>query len=327
MAKLKTVIDSPISSVDGSPMPSWMKNFKMPDQPPGLTNTSGLDSDDGGDSDAKEVISPVKLMSQSTIPRGKAGDPPESPLIVGPASASLPDDRDLEGSDFPSKSKVRRRLGAPLEEEHSVPASKQLVSSSTVPLVLPERFPPTKKILLEHETHGNDNDREDLALTDFSGDSGAIGRLLLVGAPGARQLQIDLKGVLYNANIVPSPVSMAIVNFSGSNEAKIETLVSEYVQLREDPRFLEIRKSAVCGFLTEDEDGDEAAMAYHDNGEGTAQPNGAHGKLTKNGKQKKGTTFAKSKKVAGHSKVTSTAAGGRKAGRGTRGLKRKGRGR
>lgn len=330
MAKLKTVIDSPISSVDGSPMPSWMKNFKMPDHPPGLTNTSGLDSDDGGDSDAKEVISPVKLMSQSTQPRSsKAGDPPESPLLVGRARpASLPDDRDIEDSDFAAKSKVRKRLGVPPEEQGiSLPASKQLVSSSTVPLVLPERFPPTKKILLELETPGNDNDREDLALTDLSGDSGAIGRLLFVGAPGARQLQIDLKGVLYNANIVPSPVSMAIVNFSGSNEAKIETILSEYVQLREDPRFLEIRKSAVCGFLTEDGDEDEAAMAPHDNDEGTAQPNGAHAKLTKNGKQKKGTTSAKPKKVAVHSKVRSTTAGGRKAGRGARGVKRKGRGR
>ena len=319
MAKLRTVIESPTSSNEGSPMPSWMKNFKMPDQPPGLTNTnSGLDSDgDGdGDGDGKEVISPIKLLSPSTKPENRPIniEPPGSTLLALTATAPNRD----------SKSQTHLNV-----------ASKQpITTSSTVPLILPDRLPSTKKILLELETPGNDHDREDLALTDLSGDSGAIGRILLVGDPGARQLQIDLKGVLYNANIVPSPVSMAIVNFSGSNEARIETLIDEYVQLREDARFLEIRKSAVCGFITDDDEVDGAVAHYENNddndngqgkgkgkGKGSAQQKRSHAKVTGIGKHgKDASTKSFLKKTATHRKVTSTTTArggrGRRRGRG-----------
>lgn len=38
-------------------------------------------------------------------------------------------------------------------------------------------------------------------------------------------------GVLYNATIVPCPVSLAVINM-GLQEAKVECLFSEFVQLR-----------------------------------------------------------------------------------------------
>lgn len=114
------------------------------------------------------------------------------------------------------------------------------------------------KILLEleskDEVHG---------ATDLSGDSGAIGRVLVVGGPGSEQLQIDLKGVLYTATIVPCPVSVAIVNV-GPTEAKFEALFSEFAQLREDARFTKAGKSDMNERLLGDDD-DEL---YHDAGPG-----------------------------------------------------------
>lgn len=38
-------------------------------------------------------------------------------------------------------------------------------------------------------------------------------------------------GVLYNTTIVPCPVSLAVINM-GLQEAKVECLFSEFVQLR-----------------------------------------------------------------------------------------------
>ncbi len=121
--------------------------------------------------------------------------------------------------------------------------------------------------------------------TDLSGDSGAIGRMIVDG----QRMQLDLKGaglaafcmgtlyllawldaccppsgekvlvwlsvsstavtvrfhdtpptptpthpllgVLYEATVVPSPTTLAIVNISGT-EAKVECLLSEFIQLR-----------------------------------------------------------------------------------------------
>ena len=40
-----------------------------------------------------------------------------------------------------------------------------------------------------------------------------------------------LLGVLYEATMVPSPTTLAIVNISGT-EAKVECLLSEFIQLR-----------------------------------------------------------------------------------------------
>ena len=61
-------------------------------------------------------------------------------------------------------------------------------------------------------------------------------------------------GVLYNATVVPCPMTMAIVNI-GPTEAKIESLFSEYVQLREDARFSsELGINAFGGLLGEDDE-------------------------------------------------------------------------
>ena len=50
-------------------------------------------------------------------------------------------------------------------------------------------------------------------------------------------LQMDLKGVIYNAKILPTPASIVILAVT-QTEAKIESIANDYVQLRRDRLFL-----------------------------------------------------------------------------------------
>ncbi|KAL6782438.1 hypothetical protein ACKKBG_A06785 [Auxenochlorella protothecoides x Auxenochlorella symbiontica] len=122
-----------------------------------------------------------------------------------------------------------------------------------LPLLLPDR-PPTNKFLLElgpvKGRAGN------LRATDLSGDSGAIGRLNAVGPKDEPRLQIDLKGVLYDAGVVACPMTLAVLNV-GSADARLECLFQECIQMREDPR--QTGEVAGTSSLFEDEDGHHAA--------------------------------------------------------------------
>jgi hypothetical protein len=63
---------------------------------------------------------------------------------------------------------------------------------------------------------------------DLSGDSGAIGRLTMLGRSG---IVLDLKGHQYTGRVVPC-TSFMVVSFSaGGKEAKVESLVSDFVQM------------------------------------------------------------------------------------------------
>ena len=64
--------------------------------------------------------------------------------------------------------------------------------------------------------------------TDLTGDVGAVGRWTV---SESKDITLDLKGVMYSATIAPSN-TMMIINV-GEKEAKVESLFSDYIQLRE----------------------------------------------------------------------------------------------
>lgn len=118
------------------------------------------------------------------------------------------------------------------------PASSQ---TATLPLVLPEKLA-ASRVLLELEPR-SDSAPGGSAATDFSGDSGAIGRWTAVPRDAAGRdggdadglshavARVDLKGVLYRACAVPCPMSIAIVSLV-PGEARVDALFSQVIQLR-----------------------------------------------------------------------------------------------
>ncbi|PSC69861.1 DNA-binding BIN4-like isoform B [Micractinium conductrix] len=139
--------------------------------------------------------------------------------------------------------------------------------TSRMDVVLPEKLPQIK-MLVELERGGSDDVH---GVTDLSGDSGAIGRLMIGGSKEEPQLQLDVKGVLYNATVVPCPATIALINM-GQSEAKVECLFTEFVQLREDTRFSFNDADQLGGLVEGDDDGN-----YVDGGDGGAGEGAAAG--------------------------------------------------
>ena len=218
-AKVNRVV---ASDDDDSPMPSWLKDVKLPAGGvlAGLSESS--------DSDVKEVLSPPALkvrqeqqqqqqqqeaqpghsqrsqqlgtqqqrqeqQPRSTGKRGGGGRGRRGPASALPAPAA-------------DAARVAAAAAAGLEEEPATqPSSVQkkgggvaaaargalhAAAAKEMPVLLPEKLGQTK-LLVELEAQG-----EAHGVTDLSGDSGAIGRLLMTGPASEPQMQLDLKGGL-----------------------------------------------------------------------------------------------------------------------------------
>ncbi len=193
-----------ISSDDDSPLPSWLD---APKTDAAGTGAAPTDSD----SDIKEVISPPKLLSPSktaataatatqttTATQGDGAGPSKPPATqktAASASVEIKEEEKGAPASAGKKGATPKKKGATPKKAAAgaaaVPSGRSglAVSSSSMAVMLPERLTQAK-VLLELETGGD----APHGATDLSGDSGAIGRVLVTGPPGARQLQIDLKG-------------------------------------------------------------------------------------------------------------------------------------
>jgi len=141
------------------------------------------------------------------------------------------------------------------------------IPKSKVPLFVNHaQIQKTKKSLVLFECKGSGE------AVDLSGDVGVVGRLLvereeqpsIAGTSKHQQQQqqsnvkVDLKGIMYLARTNLLSSSVAIINV-GVDNAKIETIFDDYVQLREDPSAENV---ACVGNITNDnyiplEPGDE----------------------------------------------------------------------
>ena len=136
---------------------------------------------------------------------------------------------------------------------------KAVTDSTTVPVVVPDKLPP-RKVLMELES----NDAI-AGTTDLSGDTGAIGRFLVRkvasedGQMSVDCMELDLKGSIYSVTPVQYPGTLMILNFNG-NEAKVETIMDTFVQLREDKRFSNEEDAEKLKRWLEDDDDDDIAV-------------------------------------------------------------------
>lgn len=90
-----------------------------------------------------------------------------------------------------------------------------------IPVMLPEKLS-ASRCLIEVE--------ED-ATTDLAGDAGAVGRF---GIVRHGQAQLDLKGQVYSMTVIPCASTLCVLNIR-SADAKVETMLSDFVQLRAEP--------------------------------------------------------------------------------------------
>ena len=89
-------------------------------------------------------------------------------------------------------------------------------------LRVPEKLS-RSRVLLEYQV-------QEGRATDLSGDTGAVGRVLVSQAPDGRpRLGVDLKGILYRGEVVPT-MSLAVVTV-GQEEARLDALMSSVVRL------------------------------------------------------------------------------------------------
>ncbi|XP_057951382.1 DNA-binding protein BIN4 isoform X3 [Malania oleifera] len=168
----------------------------------------------------------AKITGEETF--RKRIKPVTSVWTVSSDSESCPDNssaRDKEvsvhrTSQFPDKGKGSANDVQVAEEEIVRKHIEPQVCSSRLPLVLPEKVHLSKALT---ECEGES--------IDLSGDMGAVGRIVISDGPSKNhEMFLDLKGTIYKTTIVPSR-AFCVVSF-GQSEAKIEAIMSDFIQLK-----------------------------------------------------------------------------------------------
>lgn len=168
------------------------------------------------------------------------------------------------------------------EEVISAKPAGPYASSSSLPLVLPEKVQRSKALV----------ECEDESI-DLSGDVGAVGRVVITDN---QDMLLDLKGTIYRTTIVPSR-TFCVVSF-GQSEAKIEAIMNDFIQLTPQSNVYEAEtmvEGTLEGFSfgSEDEAEDlpKATTNQNDQNEGTEGPQNAKG----NGNAEKKTAIIRKK--------------------------------
>lgn len=145
-----------------------------------------------------------------------------------------------------------------LKEDISRKLHGPQVSTSTVPLMLPEKVQRSKALV---ECDGDS--------IDLSGDVGSVGRIVISDDPSKnREMLLDLKGTIYKTTIVPSR-TFCVVSF-GQSEAKIEAIMNDYIQLKPQSNVYEAEtmvEGTLDGFSFDSEDEADKATAQADQNE------------------------------------------------------------
>ncbi|WPT17853.1 DNA-binding protein BIN4 [Picochlorum sp. SENEW3] len=149
--------------------------------------------------------------------------------------------------------KTKAAVTGPKNTGTTAATLNDIVDANSVTVRLPDKMP-VQKMLMELESH------DTLAgTTDLSGDSGAIGRMLLrktrEGDSTVERMELDLKGCIYSVTPVEYPGTIMVLNFTGS-EAKVESISDRFIQLREDKRFSNEEDAAKLKEWLEDDEND-----------------------------------------------------------------------
>ena len=255
----------PSRESSSSEEPEWMKTFKSPVQKI-VDDLSESDDDDAAFHAAMTGRSPGAKFEMGSTPAKVVKSPP-----AGDAKEEEEDDDDdgdveieevddaprgaeksvPEGPSEPSATDTGTRISDPSGSVPAAPAPKGPPPAGTsaparvgeLPLLVPAALN-RSKVFFECEGTGE--------AVDLEGDVGVVGRLLTESA----SVQMDLKGVVYDARILPTPTSVVILAVNAT-EAKVESVSNDFVQLRADASANNMGGATLDGYLGADSD-DEA---------------------------------------------------------------------
>uniref|UniRef100_A0A803L260 DNA-binding protein BIN4 n=1 Tax=Chenopodium quinoa TaxID=63459 RepID=A0A803L260_CHEQI len=175
------------------------------------------------------------------------------------------------------------------EENKLEKQTEAAVSSSTLPLILPDKVHRSKALV---ECEGES--------IDLSGDMGAVGRVIISETPSKEsEMFLDLKGTIYKTVIVPSR-TFCVVSI-GQSEAKIEAIMNDFIQLKPQSNVYDAEtmvEGTLEGFNFDSDDETDKMIkdVKGDQNEGEEKPN----KKTKGKAEKKpAATKKKGKDVGG----------------------------
>mmetsp|Transcript_15596 Transcript_15596/g.21556 ORF Transcript_15596/g.21556 Transcript_15596/m.21556 type:complete len:299 (+) Transcript_15596:23-919(+) len=214
--------DGSSDDIELDDLPDWITHGKSPVQ--------------YGNINSSQPEEEPKWLSEWTSPSKGVVD------VVTPSSSDVSEKKNEPKEAVKDDTKTKSEATS----KSSLPKSK--IAASHLPLILPDKVVRTKVLV---ECPG-DNEA-----TDLDGDIGSVGRFNIIGG----HMQLDLKGVIYNATIVPS-YTFCVVNV-GPTEAKIEAIMNDFVQLEARPQE-EAENGEVNGFDEKwgsDSDAEEDARA------------------------------------------------------------------
>jgi hypothetical protein len=254
----------PSRDSSSSEEPEWMKTFKSPVQKI-VDDLSESDDDDAAFHAAMTGRSPGAKFEMGSTPAKvvkspPAGDAKEDDDDEDDDDVEIVEDEDAprgteksrpESPSEPSETVTGTRVGERSGPAPSAPAPKgpPLAGTSVdnrvgeLPLLVPAALN-RSKVFFECEGTGE--------AVDLEGDVGVVGRLLTESS----SVQMDLKGVVYDARILPTPTSIVILAVNAT-EAKVESVCNDYVQLRVDASANNVGGATLDGYLGADSD-DEA---------------------------------------------------------------------
>ncbi|WOK96343.1 DNA-binding protein BIN4 [Canna indica] len=240
--------------------PDWLREF----QPPSgtvVTLSSGSDSSPENSPKVSALDSQEEPRRHQKQESAKIGSGEGDPLI----KAMKPKDEQTENDQILRQDVLDANEG-PVEE--GVPEKSAGPSvSSRLPLVFMDKVQRSKALV---ECDGDS--------IDLSGDVGAVGRLVISNGPtGNHGMLLDLKGTVYKTTIVPSR-TFCVVSI-GQSEAKIETIMNDFIQLEPQSNVFEAEtmvEGTLDGFsFDSDEEVDRAPKtSAHQNDE--KNENGDH---------------------------------------------------
>uniref|UniRef100_A0A383W5Z5 Uncharacterized protein n=1 Tax=Tetradesmus obliquus TaxID=3088 RepID=A0A383W5Z5_TETOB len=195
---------------DDSEMPDWMETH-TPTQP-----AIDISSDHDG-SDLQAGPSRTAAGGAGSSKAAAAGSKPGSSSQQAAAAAA-------------SNSQAAGKAGSSAAAAAAAAAGGIAVAASIdrseLQLILPEKLV-RHKVLVELEPAPHQ-------ATELSGDAGAVGRLVASSSTAEDgQFKLDLKGVIYQATVLPLAGTAMVVNL-GPTEAKVESVLNDFVRLREE---------------------------------------------------------------------------------------------
>ena len=224
--------------MDDATEPAWMEKFRSPESLGRAVRAAEVSSEEEENEEADaELTRPVLRESIGGVKEDDGGagtsgrrrgnaveDPFDAPVVEKTQTKT-------KSGDSPRKP--------------SAPPPKPDGSSTRVDLVATSNLGGKSKVLFEIEGAGE--------AVDLDGDTGAVGRWL---AESARSLKVDMKGVMYNARVAPCAGTVVVVAVN-ADQAKIESVHREYVQLREDPNAMGGMQNLGVGSLFDAEDAED----------------------------------------------------------------------